>query len=219
MSAGHTRPRLLAAKDRGSVQAQKPALPREYLSFPVKGMYRLLDLITEQGSNGLSNSFFLLDQFFELMEFIVDKIVISQQSLQMFINALSPGAYSSITKVNFKVLDNFLLKPIGIYGSKEEIVRFLCEIRAVDDQTYGDHDFYVSDSVNCIENRAGKLLMPQNEYTTREAEPILRSGLYVVRSFITSVEEQAFILYWPEDTTWDDQAASTVQRNRVTFMR
>ena len=72
----------------------------------------------------------------ELMEFIVDKVVISQQSLQKFINALSPGAYSSITKVNFKVLDNFLLKPIGVYGSKEEIVRFLCEIRAVDDQTY-----------------------------------------------------------------------------------
>ena len=73
-----------------------------------------------------------------LMEFIVDKIVISQQSLQMFINTLSPGAYSSITKVNFKILDNFLVKPIGIYGSKEEIVRFLREIRAVDDQTYGN---------------------------------------------------------------------------------
>jgi len=157
--------------------------------------------------------------FYELMEFIVDKIVISQQSLQMFINALSPGAYSSITKVNFKMLDNFLLKPIGIYGSKEEIVRFLCGIRAVDDQTYGERDFYVSDSVDCFENRAGKLLMPQKGYTTKKAEPILRSGLYVVRSFMTSVEEQAYILYWPEDTTWDDQAASTVQRNRVTFMR
>lgn len=28
-------------------------------SCPVKGMYRLLDLITEQGSNGLGNSFFV----------------------------------------------------------------------------------------------------------------------------------------------------------------
>jgi len=54
----------------------------------------------------------------------------------LFINALSPGAYSSITKVNFKILDNFLLKPIGVYGSKEEIVRFLCDIHAVDDNTY-----------------------------------------------------------------------------------
>lgn len=67
------------------------------------------------------------------MGFIVDKIVIAQESLQAFINALSPGAYSSITKVNFKILDNFLLKPIGVYGSKEEVVRFLREIQAVDD--------------------------------------------------------------------------------------
>lgn len=70
------------------------------------------------------------------MEFIVDKIVIAQESLQAFINALSPGAYSSITKVNFRILDNFLLKPIGVYGSKEEIVRFLREIHAVDDNAY-----------------------------------------------------------------------------------
>ena len=157
--------------------------------------------------------------FYELMGFIADKIVISQESLQMFINALSPGAYSSITKVNFKMLDNFFLKPIGIYGSKEEIVRFLCEVRAVDDQTYGECDFCISDPADCFESRAGKLLVPQNGYTSREAEPTLRSGLYVVRSFMNSVEEQAYILYWPEDLTWDDQAAPTVQRNRVTFMR
>jgi hypothetical protein len=66
----------------------------------------------------------------------VDKIVVAQESLQEFINALSPGAYSSITKVNFKILDNVVLKPFGIYGSKEEIVRFLREIKAVDDSTY-----------------------------------------------------------------------------------
>ena len=66
----------------------------------------------------------------------MDKIVIAQQSLQEFINTLSPGAYSSITKVDFKILDNIVLKPFGIYGSKEEIVRFLREIKAVDDNTY-----------------------------------------------------------------------------------
>ena len=58
--------------------------------------------------------------------------MIAQASLQAFINALSPGAYSSITKVNFKKLDDFLLEPIGVYGSKEEIVRFLREMGAVD---------------------------------------------------------------------------------------
>ncbi|KAI9444004.1 hypothetical protein H4582DRAFT_2189914 [Lactarius indigo] len=147
-------------------------------------MYRLLDLITEKGSSGL-----------------VDKIVIAQQSLQGFINALSPGAYSSITKVNFKTLDNVVLKPFGIYGSKEEIVRFLREIKAIGDNT------------------AHELLVPQNEQAARSSEPVLRSGLYIVRSFLSTSEEQAYVVYWPEDTTWDDRAASSVQRNRVTFMR
>ena len=49
---------------------------------------------------------------------------------------LSPGAYSSITKVNFKILDDVVLKPFGVYGSKEEIVKFLRGIGAVDDNTY-----------------------------------------------------------------------------------
>jgi hypothetical protein len=62
--------------------------------------------------------------------------VVSQESLQAFINALSPGAYSSITRVNFKILDEFLLKPIGVYGSREEIVRLFREMGAVDDEMY-----------------------------------------------------------------------------------
>jgi hypothetical protein len=53
----------------------------------------------------------------------------------MFINALAPGASSSITKINFKKLDECSLKPLGVYGSKEEIVRFLRKINAVDGNT------------------------------------------------------------------------------------
>ena len=81
-------------------------------------------------------AFLLNYQFLRTHGVVVDKIVIAQQSLQAFINALSPGAYSSITKVNFKKLDNYSLKLLGVYGSKEEIVRFLREIHAVDDNTY-----------------------------------------------------------------------------------
>ncbi|KAI9431439.1 hypothetical protein BJY52DRAFT_1423126, partial [Lactarius psammicola] len=136
----------------------EPVPPSKDPTCPITGMYRLLDLIMEQGNSGL-----------------VDKIVVAQKSLQAFINALSPGAYSSITKVNFKILDNLLLKPIGVYGSKEEIVRFLREMSAVDVEM------------------ARELLVPQRE--------------------------QTYVLYWPEDTTWDDNAVSTVQRSRVTFMR
>ncbi|KAJ7142201.1 Paf1-domain-containing protein [Mycena filopes] len=71
----------------------------------VNGMFRVLDLISEIGSGGL-----------------VNKIIIAQDSLKAFINELSPGAYSSLTKVDFKALDELLIKPAGLYGSKSEIV-------------------------------------------------------------------------------------------------
>ncbi|KAH8977863.1 hypothetical protein EDB86DRAFT_2816692 [Lactarius hatsudake] len=184
VTAGRYQPQTPEPERLSEVQSTESTHPGKDLSRPVHGMYPLLDLITEQGSSGL-----------------VDKIVVAQQSLQEFINALSPGAYSSITKVNFKILDNVVLKPFGVYGSKEEIVRFLREIKAVDDST------------------AQKLLVPRNGLAVGSSEPVLRSGLYIVRSFVSSSEEQAYVVYWPEDTTWDDRAASPVQRNRVTFMR
>ncbi|KAF8270132.1 hypothetical protein EI94DRAFT_1572312 [Lactarius quietus] len=174
-------PHLSPTSEKSVVVAESVS-PPEDPSCPIKGMYRLLDLIMEQGSGGL-----------------VDKIVIAQESLQAFINAISPGAYSSITKVNFKKLDNLLLKPIGVYGSKEEIVRFLREMGSVD--------------VEMCE-----LLVLDRDYTARGEEPILRSGLYIMRTFTSAAEEQTYVLYWPEDTTWDDNAVSMAQRNRVTFM-
>jgi hypothetical protein len=42
----------------------------------------------------------------------------------------------SSTKVDFKALDKFQVKPIGIYGSKEEIVRFLVSVAVIDDAMY-----------------------------------------------------------------------------------
>ena len=62
----------------------------------------------------------------------MDKVVIAQDSLREFINDLCPGAYVSLTKVDFKALDDLAVQPIGIYGSKEEIVRFLVSIGIVD---------------------------------------------------------------------------------------
>lgn len=63
---------------------------------------------------------------------LVDKVIISQDSLQRFINAMSPGAYTSITTVDFKILDRLAIKPLGIYGCKDEIVRLLQSLGAVD---------------------------------------------------------------------------------------
>ncbi|KAI6035782.1 hypothetical protein EDC04DRAFT_2880315 [Pisolithus marmoratus] len=153
------------------------------LASSVKGLYRILDLITEQGSGGL-----------------VDKIIISQDSLKDFINLVCPGAYASMTKVDFKALDQYIVKPVGVYGSKEEIVRFLSELRVIDDAL------------------AAQLLADPN--TSGPPKPILRSGLYLLRPTEPYRQiEQIFVVYWPQENTWDDSAPSPVHRNRVTFMR
>jgi len=72
------------------------------------------------------------------------------------------------------VLDDLLLKPTGIYGSREEIVRYLREMGTV--------------------------------YVEMDAETILGPGLYITRRFGSTTEAQTYVVYWPEDTTWNDNA-------------
>ena len=58
-----------------------------------------------------------------------------------------------------------------------------------------------------------------------DARPALSSGLYVLAAGqVDPAEERHYVIYWPEDSTWNDStwndsAASSVCRNRVTFMR
>ncbi|KAF9231332.1 hypothetical protein BU15DRAFT_68422 [Melanogaster broomeanus] len=129
------------------------------LVYSIKGMYRILDLITERGGGGL-----------------VDKIIISQNSVEAFINTVCPGAYVSVTKVNFKALDNYIIKPVGVYGSKEEIVRFLSELGVVDDAI------------------ATQLLVGTD--TLGPTKPTLRSGLYIISNTEQACNtRQIFLLY------------------------
>lgn len=67
------------------------------------------------------------------MFIIVDKVIIAQNSLIRFINTIRPETYASITKVDFKTLDEFTIRPVGVYGSKIEIVRLLRSLNAVNE--------------------------------------------------------------------------------------
>jgi hypothetical protein len=150
----------------------------------------------------------------------VDKVIIAQESLGEFINNVSPGAYKSMTKVNFTDLDRTIIRPIGVYGSKSEIVRLLKDLNAVDDKTYVSPPIiYHLDAYLCS-SRAELLLRPQ-EVAAEVGEPCLRSGIYVLNGWCDPAEfpEKVYVIYWPETTTWDDNATSTVSRNRVTFLR
>jgi hypothetical protein len=107
------------------------------LAYSIKGMYRILDLISEQGSGGLGEYPSQTGALVLTIDLVsVDKIIISQNSLEAFINNVCPGAYLSMTKVNFKALDNSVIKPVGVYGSKVEIVRFLSQLATIDETMY-----------------------------------------------------------------------------------
>jgi hypothetical protein len=49
----------------------------------------------------------------------------------------------------------------------------------------------------------------------------LKTGIYFIPDASPPLFKQrgGYLIYWPEYTTWDDDATSTIKRNRVTFMR
>ncbi|KAJ7464645.1 hypothetical protein FB451DRAFT_1370363 [Mycena latifolia] len=147
------------------------------LLHSVKGLFRVLDLISESGSGGL-----------------VDKVIIAQDSLKELINVLCPGAYASLIKVDFKALDKLAIKPLGLYGSKSEIIAFLSCRGVINEET----------------------ARALSQSTDNTSVPHLRSGLYILRARNTAPAgpQQIFVIYWPENTTWNDDAISSVRRNR-----
>ncbi|CAE6489587.1 unnamed protein product [Rhizoctonia solani] len=135
---------------------------------------------------------------------IVEKIVIDQRSLGKVINILQPGSYKSVSNIDFKALDNLTIKPIGVYGNQHEILNYLQE-------------------VGCLDRGSEQLVFKRD--SKGEESSTLRSGLYLTMSrdsMSQGSSKTGYIFYWPEESTWDDQAASlsgTIRRNRETFMR
>jgi hypothetical protein len=104
----------------------------------VDGMFRILDLVSEQGSGGLGINIFSFKRQVCLTCVLnpVDKIIIAQPELSQFINELAPGAYRSLTKVDYNDLDRIPVRPLGVYGSKSEIVRFLRSLNAINGEMW-----------------------------------------------------------------------------------
>ncbi|KAG9124992.1 hypothetical protein FRC07_009436 [Ceratobasidium sp. 392] len=154
---------------------------KEDVLSKLPNVFRLLDLYQEIGSGGL-----------------VEKMIVDQQSLHRLLNTMSPGSYELPWKINFKLLDQLAIKPIGLYGCKSEIIKFLR-------------------GVNCLNEETQALLAADSTSAS------LRSGLYIVIPLDVGCQadstRNAYVMYWPEDTTWEDKAMSSVRRNRVTFMR
>ena len=65
-----------------------------------------------------------------------------------------------------------------------------------------------------------KLLLSPHDESSGISKPVLRPGLYVLSLKQPGTSERLiYVIFWPEETTWDDSAISTVKRNRVTFIR
>ncbi|OSX60152.1 hypothetical protein POSPLADRAFT_1047623 [Postia placenta MAD-698-R-SB12] len=135
-----------------SSATHEPQMPD--LVTAVRGMYRVLDLINEQGSGGL-----------------VDKIIIAQDSLGRLMNDLRPGSYTSMTKVDFNALDTISVKPTGIYGSKNEIVRFLETLGSIDKTIAHSLRTENSQSISAARPRTPTTRKSSMRYTGRKTPP------------------------------------------------
>ena len=164
----------------------------------------------------------------------MDKIVIAQESVAKFVNDIRPGAYTSMTdvrepalratcirrnvlcsQIDFNTLDTVDLKPIGIYGSISAIVDFLLKAKCVDNEMYCEP---LLPKIRTYVSFSARLLLTPRRPEGDAQQPILRSGLYLLNA---SHDQPGlvYIIFWPEDTTWDDSASSMVSRNRATFIR
>jgi hypothetical protein len=94
-------------------------------------------LINEQGSGGLGEVLLHTVGSFDLTLYTteVDKVIIAQDGLKRLINDLSPGAYVTLTQVDFKILDSLAIRPIGVYGDRFEIIKFLSSLKVLDEHT------------------------------------------------------------------------------------
>lgn len=150
----------------------------------------------------------------------VDKVIIAEKSLGSLLNKLVPGSYRDVTRIDLAALDSVSIKTVGIYGSKSEIVRFLRKENAVNDDTYVSVNRDHPHDADVVLYRGGLLLIPES--LEGEIVPRLRSGLYLLANQViegSSSVPTFYLIYWPEDTTWDDSAEQSVRRNCITFIR
>ncbi|CAG8514358.1 11433_t:CDS:10, partial [Scutellospora calospora] len=85
----------------------------------IPGLYRLLDLCKDKGSNGL-----------------VDKILISQQDLKKLCNEMVPNSFKSISKIQFEQLNSCHVHLIGCYGRNDLIAKLLLNKNVIDQVIY-----------------------------------------------------------------------------------
>jgi hypothetical protein len=111
-----------------------------------------------------------------------------------------------------------MIKPIGVYGSKSEIVRLLRSLNGVNEDmcviAFCFEMFLYKQALSA------RLLLVPTEHGNSSLGMALSSGLYVVAAgHVDPTHSHHYVIYWPEESTWDGLAPSSVCRNRAIFMR
>ncbi|CAG8627351.1 10440_t:CDS:2, partial [Ambispora gerdemannii] len=147
------------------------------------GLYRLLDLCKDEGSNGL-----------------VDKIIISQQHVKRLCNGLVPRSFKSISKIDYKKLNSKNIRLVGCYGRNEMIAKFLLNKAIIDQAKY--ELLIASASSN---NTYG------TNTTLRPGIYLLK--LPSVKANTSPFENQFLVIHWSEDGCYEDLASSHRKKN------
>ncbi|CAG8668355.1 6589_t:CDS:2, partial [Ambispora gerdemannii] len=154
----------------------------------IPGLYRLLDLCKDEGSNGL-----------------VDKIIIWQQHVKRLCNELVPRSFKSISKIDYKKLNSKSVHLIGCYGRNEMIAKFLLNKNAIDQTNYK----LLIASSSSPRNAYG---------TNSIANMTLRPGIYLLKLPLVEAntnpfEHQFLVIHWSEDGCYEDLASSHLKKN------
>ncbi|GES77132.1 hypothetical protein GLOIN_2v1781568 [Rhizophagus clarus] len=146
----------------------------------ISGLYRLLDLCNDDGSNG-----------------IVNKIIISKESLRKLCNDMIPSSFKSISEINYTKLNSISFRLIGCYGNRNLIAKFLLNRRIIDQQLYD----LLTASISIDETN----------------KPFLRPGIYLL---IMNVN-LGLLIHWPEVGCYENASntSSQTKKNMINLHR
>ncbi|CAG8678561.1 8479_t:CDS:10, partial [Funneliformis mosseae] len=85
----------------------------------IPGLYRLLDLCKDDGSNGL-----------------VDKTIISKEFIKKLCDDIVPSSFKSISEINYAELNSISVRLIGCYGNRHLISKLLLNLEIIDQEIY-----------------------------------------------------------------------------------
>ncbi|CAG8473329.1 38765_t:CDS:2 [Gigaspora margarita] len=157
----------------------------------VNGLYRLLDLCKDEGSNGL-----------------VDKIIISKEYVEKICNEMVPNSYKSISKIRFEQLNSRRVHLVGCYGKNALIAKLLLREGVIDQSIYesllvpyGSNTILEEQPISTL--RPGIYLQRLSSNDNDDYEEF----------------QKFLVILWSEDGCYKDSASSYSKKNMTNLHR